>query len=781
MSRVVSDSLVNILFTEDLIVNRGIISWGLVSKRINTNTINYAYQGAYKDGQKSQSFYNLKRIGSIIGSITLETFTPLFQLSNYLASLIPGQYPDISGPLNTTTELYDLDTVLEEGTGNKISKILGIGQGDIITHKVSEVNRNGVGMMGEDPQTILYGVFFGILFTLPGWDMPEFTIKIQHSSSMLPDQVEPQTEVSIPSYMIGQNWLESYGITQINGTNTFPTFGWGGGLLGSVFSESARKQQETNYIWPTSLLPANPYIPIGLIFPGQGCQYSSYIETENRTYDFRPKNTSLEYQRRSVSVQPFQQGKGLYEYVSNEIFYKNGFVSNTEISSTFPPEGAVPGRNNGFAGVAVSDYYGELDIPQQKETSRTNRATRYVDGSKKQTKIARNAPLVYIPGEFNVSNALPWNSINSYQGTSAQSASFRKSDNTNLLQEGVTTMVTAGAYPLYRGTWASEFSGRTAEEQSGTYYGTGKSQYYISTEFWNPNFPVPALSSDLANQGLPVEPNPPYRIKGGKVILYEGQRVLAGTYIYLTMGMIGNVNASKFFPGGAKELIFNDSDKQFILGDVYSRYQSNQGTIIVMTTEDNFPPSMPPSNAVPIGIILETIEGSGQPQTSDLGNVLRIKQTEVTTDAQTLPENFSETINISNRDIQVMIWPMGMNLYRSGITSSIYEEGLPFSTNVATPMLAVDSSFVELFFDPPIFFFSYELNILSNPLFAKIRTNYTVPDSRYAWRYAFAKEIDDASSFKQGGLRPGGQYSLMDRERVQDWPGPHGSRTITEI
>jgi len=773
-----STQIIENIYTSDLIISKGYILWGpniTKGKKSPPDEPLKSTGGAYQGGQKISSIVNLNNIGPLEGSLTLANVSPLAQLSNYLASLIPGQYPQISGPLSDTQELYDLQQILNQVPPSFLCKSLGLGQGEGVTHQLGKVCRNGVSALPNQIQ---------IPFSLPIRDYgsiePEDflleekvpSIKIINTSNMLADQIEPQTEIVISTYIQNLDWIQNYGITQFNGTNTFPTMGWAGGLLGSIDPVTFRNQQETLFVWPQGLLPAKPYVPIGIIYAGQGCQYISYIETDEKTY--QGKFISEEYDRQNLGLVPYQQGKGSYEVVNREPQYSNGNVFDLDIVSTFPPEGAISGRNNAFAGVALTDWWGGLDLANQNKGSRTPQDTRYIRGGLKQTKTAHNAPLSYIStDENNTTNALPWNSIMTYQGTTGQSASSKKSSNMPIINKGITTMVVGGAYPCYRGTWSAEFSGRINTTSFGApsrYFSRYLSQYYLTEEFWDPDFQGEPISPDLTDKSMPVEPKPPFRIKGGRITLYQGQQVLAGSYVYSTLGLTGNVNASKFYPDGAKELLINDTNQPYLLGDIYSKYQSNQGTLLVMVHTQGHPPPLPPSNAQPVGIVLETIQGTGEIQTTAGGSPQVVFQTEVSTDVQTAPQDVESTLYLSNRDILVMIWPMMANMYSSGIPSTIDINAIPYGTSVGTYMLGND---------PDLYVGSTYTPILMAPLYARIRTNYLVPDSRYAYSYAYMETQPNSKRLAALGKNPAIQWSLKDKEMAQDWPGPHSGQLGT--
>lgn len=785
MKKYSNTHIISCLYTQDLLISKGYILWGPNTVQGKSHPDDEPLQaagGSYGGGQELQSLYKLSNIGPLVGCQTLTT--NLFQISNYLSSLIPGQYPTLTGPFTSTQDFYDLDLILDEAgqPGEALCKVLGLGQGHNKLYKIAEVSRNGTGAMAN--QTL-------VPFALPIRDYATIdpddflitekvpSLKIANISTIFPDQISPQTEIIVGSYMGAFDWPTKYGLTQLNGTNTFPTMGWGGGLLGSIDTKTFRNQQESLFVWPQGLLPANPYIPVGIVFAGQGCQYVSYTVSSEKTYQEKPKNTSKEYERKDIAIAPYQQGRGIYEIVTREPEYRNGIVQSLDILTTFPPEGAVPGRNVAFAGVSLTDYWGELNLYDQRQGARTSLATRLVDGAKRQTKTAHNAPLAYINDDpDNPDNTLPWNNIMAYQGNTGQTASNKKSAKSGNLTHGVTTMVVSGAYPCYRGTWSPEFSGRvgtTSFGAPGRYYSRYLSQYYLSTDFWDPDLPGEIISADLTDKSMPVEPKPPYRIKGGRIILYEGQRVIAGSYVYTTIAITGNVNISKFYPDGAKELLLRKGNQNYLLSDIYSKYQSNQGGVIVLVTEDNRPPPMPPPNALPIGIVLETIEGTGEPQTIEgsedypIGTTEVVFQTSVSTDVQTAPVSLDTTLHISNRDILVMIWPMTPNFHSSGIPTACDVNGIPYGTTVGTYMIGNDPDFYDTgteTYDPPFM----------APLYARIRTNYCIPDSRYSWIYSYASTQVPSAFLAAFGSSPASQYGLKDREMATDWPGPHSGK-----
>ena len=378
----------------------------------------------------------------------------------------------------------------------------------------------------------------------------------------------------------------------------------------------------------------------------------------------------------------------------------------------------------------------------------------------KQTKTAHNAPLTYNSTDENNSySPLPWNQ--KYIGSTSSSASFTRSQNTPVLTEGITTMVISGAYPLYRGSNASEYSGliSTSNPVPPTgirkYISTFNSQYYITDEFWDPDFKTSQIDG-------PVAPNPPFNIKGGRIVLYAGQRVQAGSYVYSTVGMTGNVNISKFYPESAKEIILNKGFEKYILGDVYSKYQSNQGGVIVLVVEDSKPPPTPPPNAQPIGIVLEDIVGFGEPN-EDSQQTQYLKQKLMSTEFQTVPD-FENTYQLQNREILIQLFDMYPNMGITGFPTTCIYNYVPFATTVAAEILTRNLRQVLQSETDKV--------IPGSTYYSKIKSLYTIPDSRYAFNYNYG--ITGIENLPIA-------YDIKSKQIANDWPGPQSASNVTLI
>jgi len=196
-------------------------------KGIETNTPVIAVGGVYQKSNISRSYINLNNIGTLIGTLEIESsMTPY----NNIQTIIPGQYPSISGPWTETQEKYNLQTIydyLESNTNNFFCKILGLGLGEIKSYKVSEVSKNGISTinsnngLSQDNQG----------FTL---SQSEQQATIINYSSITPEMKYPESLTGTSLYFEGYDWLSAYGIDSINGTNTFPFFGWAGSRIGTL-------------------------------------------------------------------------------------------------------------------------------------------------------------------------------------------------------------------------------------------------------------------------------------------------------------------------------------------------------------------------------------------------------------------------------------------------------------------------------------------------------------------------------------------------------------------
>lgn len=762
-------------------VRKGYIVYFIATKsgqQSKSGAANVFVGSVYENGNISKSRINLSNIGTYNGNILPNEKNESI-IYNFLTSLIPGQYPNISGPWSLGQTLYnleDIQTFVSTTNQNYFCKILGLGTGTITNYKVAQVDINALSTLSEN-------------FILSDAQTPRVRtalIKQTNYSNIMPDYTYPSTSVGVNFYMQAFNWGNRYGISMINGTNKFPTMGWGGCRFGSITPKNSQFRQDSLFNFPSTLLETQPNKPIGIIYAGQAVQIISRPEVDQineivrETERFEQKTTSQSSinnrkTRRETSytcIQPYQQGRGTCEYVSREPSYdENGLIQFMDTITTFSPEGVQPGRNNAFMGVCLTDFWSNnLNLNNQENTSRTPQDTRRSIPCIQQTITAHNAPLVYSSTiQNNSNNPLPWNSLNGYLGTSSNSQTNRHSQNTPILSNGITTMVISGAYPLYRGSGYSEYSGflqvtPTIGRDFYKYFTRYNSQYYITEQFWNPDFEETS-SPELRGDNLPtIAPNPPYRIKGGRIILYSGQRVRAGSYIYSSVNMVGNVNMSKFYPNSAKEIVLNKDDRNILLGDVYSKYQSNQGGIIVLISENDRPPPNPPPGAQPIGIVLEDIEGFGEP-TKKNNQILIQKQFKRSTDLQTLPD-FKTTYQLQNREILVQLFPMYANMSLFGVpacTEDFYTT--PFGSPVASEFLATNAG---LFFKVNPVTFDIEKNTIRIPacsMYSKIRTLYTVGDSLYSYNINNLGQIFEFQNLPS-------KYSFKDKQLANDWPGP---------
>ncbi len=757
-------------------VRKGYIAYFIATKRgsqSESGAANVFVGSVYENGNVSKSQINLSNIGTYNGNLLPPNEQIIY---NFLTSLIPGQYPSISGPWSLGQTLYglgEIETFTDTTDQNYFCKILGLGTGTITNYKVSQVDLNALSTLGEN---FLLGNAQTFRVRTP-------LIKQTNYSNIMPEYTYPSTTVGVNFYMQAFNWGDRYGITMINGTNKFPVMGWGGCRFGSITPKNFQFRQDSLFNYPSTLLETQPNEPIGIIYAGQAVQIISRPDVDQINEIVREANrfrqrvttqSSINNRSRIVEtwytcIQPYQQGRGTYEYVSREPSYgDNGLMEFMDTITTFSPEGVQPGRNNAFMGVCLTDYYStNLNLNNQEHTSRTPQDTRRNTPGKQQTRTAHNAPLVYSSTtQNNSNNPLPWNSLCGYLGTSSNSPTNRHSQNTPILSNGITTMVVSGAYPLYRGSGYSEYSGfvRVSPDFSFDFYKyftRYNSQYYVTEEFWNLEFNETS-SPELQGDFLPtVAPNPPYRIKGGRIILYSGQRVRAGSYVYSSVNMVGNVNMSKFYANAAKEIVLNKDDRNILLGDVYAKYQSNQGGIIVLVSEDGRPPPNPPPGAQPVGIVLEDIEGIGEP-TEQNNQILIQKQFTRSTDLQTVPE-FETTYQLQNREILVQLFPMYANMSLFGAPACTEQNSVPYSSPVASEYLATPGG---LFFD-----FDFESSVITipaGPMYSKIKTVYTMGDSLYSYNFNYDTLSSETENLPN-------KNSFKDKQLANDWPGPQSS------
>ena len=648
-----------------------------------------AVGGVYDKQNISSSHIRLISKGTLHGNEALtDTTIPVY---NYLTSLLPGTFPSISGPFTETQEFYSLTEILSQS--GYFCKVLGQGIGMINLLNVSKNDRRAANaltsnfIVNTDNRPV--GIFNNLLNFI-------------NFSDIRIDYISPQTIIGADDYITDFNWQDRYNLININGTNNFPYFNWSGYKLGTTIS-TLNNDRSFNYI-DDELQSNKTFIPIGLIYAGQGLQYNIYdneIPKVNEEIVDTGDNV--------LGVQAYQQGKGIYEFVVRDLFYQNNLIDILELYTTIPSEGIQPGRNNAFAGVSLESD----DVIAPLATS-----------------------------EDLGNNPLPWN------------LGYTSENEFPVLTEGLTTMVISGAYPLYRrsnnGEWNGQFN---YQKVSNT--GNGTDQYYFTEEFWQSEFNDPVNPEILyKNNSPPVQPNPPYRIKGGRIVLFEGQKVLAGSYVYSTANMVANVNIPQFYPPSGKELIINNRTS---IGN--GKYQSNQGGIIVMVVEEGCPPPIPPSCAQPIGVVLETIEGFGSP-TEENDQVNFDFQSTNTSNSKQKTYDQSTTNNIQGREVLIRLFPMYGNMNLTGFPKQFFNEttgenqGFPFpNTNNFDPEV-MDRNDLETY------------NSL-NPLMAKVKSSYMLNTSPYSWRVNF----NDDLIFN--GL------SLYNKQFTMDNPGPQ-SKNLTQ-
>ncbi len=384
------------------------------------NTPNVAVGGVYEKSNVSRSHVNLNNVGTLIGSFTLENVPepdPQLVIYNYLTSLIPGLYPPISGPWTETQDYYNLEEITDYVKNNDnvfLCKTLGLGLGEICSYRVSDVSRSGLSTLGNN--TIRAQ-------DAQGFQEGQNELKIINYSSILDGFIAPETEVGESFYMTAYDWPNFYGIETINGTNTFPFFGWAGSRIGSIKPQTFQFQQNSLFNWPSSFLQlSKSYNPLGIIYSGQGVQCNSFPELgSERKITFEQRNirtyqetiNNNESEIKFTGIMPYQQGRGSFDYLSREVVYNqaNGLVDYVELQGVIPCEGALPGRNNAFLGVTLTDYWSDnLNLNNTENSSTTPEDTRMIIPGLKQSKTAHNAPLSYISKDSNNSyNPLPWN------------------------------------------------------------------------------------------------------------------------------------------------------------------------------------------------------------------------------------------------------------------------------------------------------------------------------------------------------------------------------------
>ena len=788
--------------TNDIFVIDGYILYNNSYKRNanDTSIPTLKVGGCYQNGNTIKQFNELSDHGTIIGANLLTNVSDSI-IYNYPQCLIPGFFPSIGGKYKIDQPDYDLQNVLDNP--KKISKILGTGTGEISTFRVSKVCRSGIGNLsfnnGLDTREVgLTNSNSGLILIL----------SFLNYSNSIRSIKSPESDVSSSEYMQNFDWESEFGVSNLNGSNTFPFFGWGGSRLGTNQPRNFQFLQSSLYNFPSfSLSQTKFYNPIGVVYAGQGVQLNTYpiatldrkltfIERNNKTYQIPISNSFEEI--RQLSTVPYQAGRGNYEYFTNQVRYNksNGLVELSLVNALIGAEGAIPGRNNAFLGVSLTDYWSKtLNLNNVNAGSNTNTSTRSFPNS--TNKAAHNSPLCYIPEDesTNTDTPLPWNPLFAYTGEiSSANSSGKNSGNVHVLKEGITTMVVSGAYPAYRGAWADLWGGVTGKGPFGNFIkGNGSiflDQYYTSPEFWAPIYTDPATPQLQAiGQVPPIPPNPPFRIKGGRIVLYKGQRVKTGSYVYATINTCGNVTMPQFIPPGSKEVILNSGEQDQITSDIYSMYQSNQGGLIVMISVDGEDPPMPPSSAVPVGIILETIEGFGEPNSfnDEINDNLEYSPryggiTLPRNPLQTMPgsggpdpedEYFGEFINpwtqldtthedvnhVQNREILIRFFPMTPTMNLSGVSTNWLYFVIAYTDNSLN--CVTGNLNITAFGDTEGETGSFQ------PVMTKIKTNYYLPPTNIRFAgdsYSTIFGIDDSQ------IAQPGNWGFYGKQTRNDYP-----------
>jgi hypothetical protein len=587
-------------------------------------------------------------------------------------------------------------------------------------------------------------------------------ITLENYSNILPEYTFPNTISGTSIYFQRfASWKDAFGLEFMNGTNAFPTFAWSGNRNGSSTLVNSQILESSRFNFPATFLEfSKGYTKVGTIYAGQGVQL---------------------FFSNGLGILPFQQGRGIYDYISYQVSYEENVVNNIDYPTTYGPEGIQPGRNNAFIGVALTKNFSDsLNLKNQEYASKTSQDTRYLLTRTKPniTLQATNGPLVYVPPSDpneNTYNGLPWNALNA----------FLTGQSITILRNGITTMCISGSYPLYRGSHSTEYSGFITSGPLDTgeeiyeilpqYLSKYLSQYYLTSDFWNPNFNIP-LNSNLqtavfglgtrdSNYAIPVVPNSPYYLKGGRIVLYEGQCVIAGSYVYASMNMVGNVAVSPFVSPSSKEIRFNGTQNTTFMQDLYGKYQGNQGSLIVMVTTDDSDPVIVPSCCQPVGIVMETIIGAGSPQFDVNEQIYYTQQTSKSTGQQTIPESFENTLQLQSRQITVKLFPMFGNVALSGYSNFCFQQsstvnyfrtGQPFTNNS--------------FYKPSVF--TPTLTESTAPYgfcYQKIRSLYTLHDSPFSFIPANNNFI---SNITINYPYPYNETGIRGKQFMNDYYGP---------
>lgn len=752
--------------TNQICIQKGILQYGPIWIPFNpAHGCRVGVASVYELGNGSRTMLDFQPTnGPLYGNLNLDGIeSPV--INNYLTSLIPGIYPTFSGPINSTDADYSLQSILDTLSttpGAYLCKVLGLGFGrSLISFQVAEPRVQATSGLTQNYLRLSNFDNNDSPVIDKYFDQSQF-LKLENYSNMFDEYTFPETISGPSEYFQRFDWYETFQIDYMTGTNAFPTFAWSGNRSGTSLLTNFQIQQNAEYNYPATFLQyAKNYTKTGMIYAGQGVQVYS---VSNK---FR--------------LVPYQQGRGIYDYFSYEVSYEDNLVNIIDYPTSYGPEGIQPGRNNAFLGVALTNNFSDsLNLKNQEFTSRTPQDTRFLL-TKTNPNIslkATNAPLTYIPpsdSDENTDNGLPWNSLNSFLSNSKVS----------ILQNGVTTMCISGAYPLYRGSHATEYSGfiitrRTAGDSTSVilpqYLSKYYSQYYLTTQFWDPQFNAPITptiasiqlySTDDPNYSIPVPPNPPYYLKGARIVLYEGQRVLAGSYVYASMNMVGNVAVSQFVAPSSKEIKFVGGQNNILMQDLYGKYQGNQGSLMVVVQTEDQDPLIVPSCCQPVGIVLETIEGIGTPQLDENDQYFYTHQTPKSTGQQLLPISFESSLQLQSRQITVKLFPMFGNLALSGYSNFVYQAvtksfrtGQPYTNNSFYKQTAFSSDPTATATISAPYGFCYQ----------KIRTLYTLHDSPFSFSIANnnmtinGTNLDYPYPYSEAGIR-GKQF-------MNDYYGP---------
>lgn len=670
-------------------IQKGYVALGPITQ-VNNNpgSPNISSGSVYQKGNMSRSFVNMTNLGTLIGAPSFDpsSFGQELLQYNLLISLLPGISPSVSGTWTETRELYSLQDIVDEVEADPqlfFSKILGMGLGNMIRLSVGSVNTNASDFLsyteyGTEPETVTSSSDGANINQVLNWGNGLETL-------------ESNEALTYPNpYLEGFDWQNEFGIQLFHGTNSFPFFGWAGTRVGDIELVNSQTIQDSIYNFPaTELKLSLIYDSLGIVYSGQGTQYTSIFtvtEIQNRdiiSRNIRKKETTLTRTKNKISTVnslPYQQGIGQYDFFINSLNYNktNSGITSSSTVDNISAEGVQPGRNTAFAGVAITDYWSnDLDFLQINEGSKTVDVTRSKIPGIRQSQTAHNGPLCYFPVEGDTeSNVLPWGSLFSYVGDTTTSPNYTRSQNMSILQEGVTSMLISGAYPMFMGQWNSTV--RPTDDQFFEGSGNGLHQYYFNQTWWLPEADpgAPQELKEISDEPL-ISPNPPFTLKGGSIFLLEGQRVKAGSYVYASTTMTPAVTVPHFYAPSGKRITFNSGEKDTLMGDIYSRFQGNQGGLIVMVSEDGKPPPMPPPGAQPIGIVLEDVVGFGTPGspqdvTSQNSQIYELQQANSTAAQLTKPsgDNDNDPIpanNIMAREVLIKLLPMYANYNLPGV------------------------------------------------------------------------------------------------------------------